>query len=75
MPYKSKQQSNESKGNPSGDGQTQGDPNSTPVNQDELTERLAEDYTNDGMDDVPAHLINNPNRNLDKPDIDKPPYS
>lgn len=75
MASDNKQQSNESKGNPSGAGQTQGDPNSAPVNQDELSERLADEYTNDGMDDVPAHLANNPNRNLDKPDIDKPPYS
>ncbi|MGY2130707.1 hypothetical protein ACW9KT_00655 [Hymenobacter sp. HD11105] len=75
MPYKSKQQSGESKGNPAGGGQTKGDPNSTPVNQDELSERLAEEYTNDGLDEVPAHLTNNPNRNLDKPDLDKPPYS
>jgi hypothetical protein len=76
MPYKSKQQSGgESKGGPAGSGQTKGDPNSTPINQDELTKRLEDEYTNDGLDDIPAHLINNPNRNLDKPDLDKPPYS
>jgi hypothetical protein len=76
MPYKSKQQSGgESKGNPAGGGQTKGDPNSTPVNQDEQLERLADEYTDDGLDAIPPHMTNNPNRNLDKPDLDKPPYS
>ena len=78
MPYKSNntnQQSKENHGNPAGGGQPQGDPNSTPVNLSEEQQRLNDEYTEDGLDEVPPHLTNNPNRNLDKPDIDKPPYS
>ena len=72
----SNQQSAENKGNPAGSGQPKGDPNSTPVNQNELTERLAEEYTDgDGLNQVPPHLTNNPNRNPDKLDKDNVPYS
>lgn len=78
MPYKSNntnQQSKENHGNPADGGKSQGDPNSNPVNLSEEEQRLADEYTEDGLDEVPPHLTNNPNRNLDKPDIDKPPYS
>lgn len=78
MPYKSNNtnhQSKENKGNPATGGKPKGDPNSTPVNEDELRARLAEEYTNDGEADIPPHMTNNPNRNYDKPDLDKPAYS
>ncbi|SMB83297.1 hypothetical protein SAMN00120144_4253 [Hymenobacter roseosalivarius DSM 11622] len=72
---KSNQQSQENKGNPAGDGQTKSDPTSTPLNSGELEQRLADEYTDDGLDEVPPHLTNNPNRNLDKTDLDNTPYT
>lgn len=72
---KDNQQSQENKGNPAGDGQAKGDPTSTPVNSDEQAQRLADEYTEDGLDKVPPHLTNNPNRNLDKTDLDNTPYT
>lgn len=64
-----------SKGSPSGSGQPKADPNSRPSDKPEDQERLAEEYTEDGLDQIPPHLTNNPNRNYDKPDLDKPAYS
>lgn len=77
MPYKSNntnQQSKENHGSPSQSEQPKGAGNLPVENLDE-EQRLADEYTNDGVDEVPAHLVNNPNRNYDKPDLDKPAYS
>jgi len=77
MPYKSNntnQQSKENHGSPSQSEQPKGTGNLPVENMDE-EQRLADEYTNDGLDEVPAHLVNNPNRNYDKPDLDKPAYN
>ena len=69
------QQSAENHGSPAGGGQPKADPNTRsglPIDEEK---RLADEYTEDGLDEVPPHLVNNPNRNYDKTDIDKPPYS
>ncbi len=71
----SNQSSSENKGNPAGAGQSAGDPTSENPEINQQTKRLADEYTEDGLDEVPPHLTNNPNRNYDKPDLDKPPYS
>lgn len=72
---KTNQQAKENHSNPADGGKPQGDSNSNLVNLSDEEQRLADEYTEDGLDEVPPHLTNNPNRNLDKPDIDKPPYS
>ncbi len=63
-------------GKPSGEGQPKGTGN-LPVNHiDNLEERdrIADTYT-DGPDQPAANVpVNNPNRNTDKPDLDKPAY-
>ncbi|MCR5887519.1 hypothetical protein LRS06_06925 [Hymenobacter sp. J193] len=70
MPYKSNntnQQSKENHGNPTGAGQPKAE--SLPVNQydPEQEERLEQEAT-----DAPQR---HPNRNLDKPELDKPAYN
>lgn len=68
------QPSKENHGSPSQSEQPKGAGN-LPVENLEEEQRLADEYTNDGLDEVPAHLVNNPNRNYDKPDLDKPAYN
>ncbi|TGE15057.1 hypothetical protein [Hymenobacter elongatus] len=75
MSSKSNQQSKEHHGDPAGQGQSKGDPTSTPVNLDAETKRLTEEYTEDGVDEIPPTLVNNPNRNTDKTDLDNTPYT
>ncbi|WP_019946400.1 hypothetical protein [Hymenobacter aerophilus] len=75
MSDKSNQQSPEHSGDPAGQGQRKSDPNSKPLAIDDNQKELADEYTEDGLDEIPPHLRNNPNRNYDKPDIDKPAYS
>lgn len=70
----SNQQSPENHGSPSTTEQTKA--GLKPVDEAGAEEdRLADEYTEDGLDEIRADLKTNPNRNLDKPDIDKPPYS
>ncbi|MBF9235809.1 hypothetical protein I2I05_00225 [Hymenobacter sp. BT683] len=70
MPYKSNstnQQSSENKGAPTGDGQPKGT-GDLPVNEQdaETQARLEQEALDAGT--------RNPNRNLDKPELDKPAY-
>ncbi|OWP64274.1 hypothetical protein CDA63_04335 [Hymenobacter amundsenii] len=75
MSDNSNQQSKENSGDPAGTGQRKSDPNSKPLANDDDQQKLADEYTEDGLDKIPPHLVNNPNRNYDKPDLDKPAYS
>jgi hypothetical protein len=63
------------KGKPSGVGVNRAGLKSAKINQLEKVQELSEKYTKG--EDIPAENIpqRHPNRNLDKPDIDKPPYS
>ncbi|PRY14957.1 hypothetical protein CLV24_103196 [Pontibacter ummariensis] len=84
MPYKHTKPSTENEGSPSGRGQSKAaggkpvDPSQTREEHEELKKK----YTS-GPDDVApdvsennANVItNNPNRNLDKPDINKGSYN
>ena len=74
MATKDNQASPENTGSPSQSEQAKGTGDLPVENLDE-EQRLADEYTNDGLDEVPPNLINNPNRNYDKPDLDKPSYS
>ena len=74
MATKDNQASPEHMGSPSQSGQPKGAGNLPVENMDE-EQRLADEYTEDGVDEIPPHLVNNPNRNYDKPDLDKPAYS
>ena len=72
----SQKKSSTQKGGPSGEGQSKAAVKTIP-DIDGLDETLAlkETYT-DGPDDPAAGVrVINPNRNTDKPDIDKPAYS
>ena len=75
MSDKSNQQSPENHGNPAGQGQRKADPNSKPLATGDEQKDFADEYTDDGLDEIPPHLRNNPNRSYNKPDIDKPPYN
>ena len=74
--YKHTQPSAENEGKPSGTGQSKAgvkpaDPNQTRSEHEELEEK----YTN-GPDDIAENVkTNNPNRNLDKPEIDNNKYN
>ncbi|WP_187263468.1 hypothetical protein [Pontibacter beigongshangensis] len=74
--YKHTQPGGENAGNPSGTGQSKAgvkpvDPNQTRSEHDEL-----EDKYTDGPDEPGQNVkTNNPNRNLNKPDIDKGKYN
>ncbi len=75
MPYKSNntnQQSGENHGDPTGQGQSKA--GFKPVSEDPLHEMLRAKYT-EGEDEPASDLKSHPNRNLNKPKIDKPPYS
>lgn len=80
MPYKSNstnQQSKDNLGEPTGQGQSKA--GFKPVNPDsesEEMERLRAEYTDD-IDEptIDTKRGSHPNRNTDKPSIDKPPYS
>ncbi|GEO05979.1 hypothetical protein AAE02nite_36430 [Adhaeribacter aerolatus] len=79
MPYKSNstnKQSKENTGDPAGRGQSKGGVKPvSPDSEDELHERLRAEYT-DGVDEptIDTKLGSHPNRNTNKPKIDKPPY-
>lgn len=64
------------KGDPSGEGQSKAAIKTIrDIDVIDETETLKEAYT-EGPDDPAANVrIMNPNRNTDKPDIDKPAYS
>lgn len=80
MPYKSNSTNKQSKdnlGDPAGTGQSKA--GFKPVNPDsesDLHEELREKYI-DGEDEpgINVKLGSHPNRNTNKPSIDKPPYS
>lgn len=64
------------KGKPSGDGTDKAGLKDAHVELLDKEQEVAEKYT-EGQDETPAeniHIRHN-NRNLNKPDIDKPPYS
>jgi len=80
MPYKSNstnKQSSENSGQPTGQGKSKA--GFKPVNPDsesEEFERLRAEYTDDVDEPTTDTKIgSHPNRNTDKPSIDKPPYS
>ncbi len=75
--YKHTQPSAENTGNPSGKGQDKAaggkpvDPNQTRAEHEELKKKHT-----DGPDEAGQHIkTNNPNRNLDKPEIDNNTYN
>ncbi|WP_242926238.1 hypothetical protein [Pontibacter vulgaris] len=73
--YKHTQPSSENEGNPSGRGQSKAgakpvDPNQTRAEHDELEDK----YTKGPDEPAEGIKINNPNRNLNKPDIDRGRY-
>ncbi|RDC65734.1 hypothetical protein [Adhaeribacter pallidiroseus] len=77
MPYKSNntnQQSKENTGDPTGMGKG----NLTDINAEEsleITDELSEKYTDENGDpDLPTTPGSHPNRNTNKPSIDKPSY-
>lgn len=69
------QPSPENQGSPSQTEQPKGTGNLPAEGNLDEEQRLADDYTDDGLDQVPPYLTNNPNRNYDKPDLDKPAYN
>lgn len=74
--YKHTQPSSENQGNPAGKGQTKAgvkpaDPNQTRAEHDELSNK----YTNGADEPAEGIRTNNPNRNLDKPEIDNNKYN
>jgi hypothetical protein len=80
MPYKSNntnKQSGENLGEPTGAGQTRAGYKPVDENgEDEFHEMLRTKYT-DGEDEptIDVRRGSHPNRNTNKPSIDKPPYS
>lgn len=77
MPYKHTQQNGgENKGNPSGQGQDKaGGKPVNPGQSDAEHEELKNKYT-EGADEAAQNVqTNNPNRNLDKPDLDNNKYN
>ena len=73
--YKHTKPSSKNLGDPSGTGQSKAgakpvDPNQTRAEHDELEDR----YTNGPDSPAEGIRINNPNRNLNKPDIDRGIY-
>jgi|APFEC2959095171_1045051.scaffolds.fasta_scaffold00011_157 hypothetical protein len=64
------------KGRPSGEGQSKAEVKTIPHIEDmEAHDAIAEKYTNGPDDPAPNVKMSKPNRNTDKPDIDKPSYS
>jgi hypothetical protein len=80
MPYKSNstnKQSKENSGDPTGTGTSKaGDKPVNPESESDLHEMLRAKYT-DGEDEptIDVKRGSHPNRNTNKPSIDKPPYS
>ena len=79
MPYKSNntnQQSSHPKGAPAGDGVGGEKPINSEESEDALHNMLRAKYT-DGEDEptIDVKRGSHPNRNTNKPSIDKPPYS
>ena len=78
MPYKSNntnQQSKENHGSPANSGQPKAGGDKPLGQTGDEEQRIADEYTEDGLDEARHDLLRHPNRNLDKPDLDKPPYS
>lgn len=74
--YKHTQPSSENQGNPSGKGQTKAgvkpvDTDQTRAEHDELKNK----YTNGADEPAEGVKTNNPNRNLDKPELDNGKYN
>lgn len=74
--YKHTQPSSANKGNPAGAGQSKAgakpvDPGQTRDEHEELSAK----YTNGADEPAEGIRTNNPNRNLDKPEIDNTSYS
>ena len=77
MPYKSNNtnhQSKENHGSPTRSEQPKAGGDKPLGQTGEEEERLANEYTDDGLDAIPSDLLRHPNRNLDKPDLGKPSY-
>lgn len=78
MPYKSNSTNKQSKshtGDPAGRGQSKaGFKTVDETALDARHEEIRNKYT-EGPDEIPSHLKMHPNRNTNKPDIDKPAYS
>jgi hypothetical protein len=81
MPYKSNntnQQSSENHGDPAGEGQSKAGvkPVGAAGENEGQYDELSAKYTADESGDEPAQdLLRHKNRNLDKPQLDKPRYS
>ena len=72
----SKQMASSQKGKPSGEGKSKAATKTiTDADNSDQQEEIREKYT-EGPDEPAANVrVTNPNRNTDKPDIDKPAYS
>lgn len=76
MPYKSnnsRHRDTSNHGKPGDEGQPKGVGNKH-VGRELDESRLTDDYTTDGADSVDTPEARHPNRHVDKPDLDKPPY-
>ena len=75
MPYKSKQDGGESKGRPAGEGKSKASTKKVDTENLKRAEEMREKYTDkEGNPDPDKVNVKHPNRNTDKPDIDKPAY-
>jgi hypothetical protein len=76
MPYKSNntnQQSRENHGQPAGEGKSKGTGDKDLGHELDNPETTAE-YTQDDADQATTPELRHPNRNTDKPQLDKPAY-
>lgn len=67
------QQSGENHGAPAGEGQPKAAGNK-PVGREPERLDLADEFTEDGADQATTPELRHPNRNTDKPQLDKPSY-
>lgn len=75
MPYKAKQDGGVNKGKPSQTEKDKSEVKEVNVDALEQSEELENKYTDDeGNPDTDKIWVTNPNRNTNKPDIDKPAY-
>lgn len=77
MPYKSNNtnhQSSENHGKPGNPGQPKGGADKAVPQDQAERDRITGQYTEDEADQTPSSLTRHPNRNPDKPELDKPAY-
>jgi hypothetical protein len=75
MPYKSKQDGGVDKGKPSGQGKDKAATKEVDPKKLKREEEMRKKYTDkEGNPDPDKVNVKHPNRNTDKPDIDKPAY-